>query len=93
MSAVLVEHRNAAGVLLRYEVGGRHSFHDDRRPKPSDRLRMTLLRAEKEVRRLTTIVEHLEVSDAGGDRIVHALRSIEAVFTLARAELGMARAV
>jgi hypothetical protein len=89
VSAVQIEHRNAEGVLLRYRIGERHAFHDDRRPQPSDRLQMALLRAERKLRVLEIIAEHLELSDVGADRVAYALRSIQALFTLARAELGL----
>jgi hypothetical protein len=88
MSAVVIERRNDAGVLLRYEVGGRHAFQDQLKFQPSDRLRMALMRAEREVQMLETIAEHLELSVAGVDRIAFALRSINAALTMAREEIA-----
>jgi hypothetical protein len=84
--------RNHEGVVLRYadpSVQRRH--HIERRPQAFDRLRTALLRAEREMTRLETICEHLEVSEVGGERISWALQSIRAFLEMERPTLGLAR--
>lgn len=94
MSATVLERRNADGVLLRYEVGAREAFHDDRRLQPSDRLRMAVLRSEREIRAMRTMIECLEdvLSEAAAEHFEFAFRTIETTLAYARAELGMAGA-
>lgn len=91
MSATVLERRNADGVLLRYEVGAREAFHDDRRLQPSDRLRMAVLRSERELGDLRTMVDCLS-DDLSLEALEHfewALHTIEATLVMARAELGI----
>jgi hypothetical protein len=87
MSAVL-ERRNADGVLLRYFPDTR--LHVEQKAQPSDRLRVSILRARREIRILRIIAEHLEISDVGLSRMDDALKSIDAALSLARDELLVA---
>jgi hypothetical protein len=90
VSAAVI-HRNREGVLLRYaDPSVRRPHHSERKVQPSDRLRISILKAELEVRILWIIAEHLdELSEIGQSRIADALRQIEAALNLARAELGL----
>jgi hypothetical protein len=87
-AAVEIVRRNDDGVLLRYRTDVRGPHHDAQRHWPSDRLRMAILRAERQVRMLEIIAEHLELSAVGADRIAFALRTIEAALTMARDEIA-----
>jgi hypothetical protein len=91
MSAALREITNADGVLLRYETALRGPHHEAQRIWPSDRLRMALLRADRQVRTLEIIAEHMDPSPVGIDRVTFALRTIQAALSMAREEIGMDR--
>ena len=91
MSATLREILNEDGVLLRYATDVRGPHHDAKRIWPSDRLRMVLLRAERQLPILELIVEHMDPSPVGIDRVTFALRTIQAALSMAREEIGMDR--
>jgi hypothetical protein len=89
VSAVL--ERRVDGVILRYaDPTSRHRYHDEQKPQRSDRLRNAVLVAEREVRIMWIIAQHIEISDVGLERLGFALKSINAALNLARDELGLA---
>ena len=88
MTAMTVR-RNREGVLLTYYPDWRGPHHYALKFQPSDRLRCLAVKAEKELRILEIIIEHLELSDVGLSRILNALRSIECALSRARDELGL----
>jgi hypothetical protein len=90
MSAAMIERRDEHGVLLRYATDIRGPVHDVQRVYPSDRLRMAILRAERQVRAVETMLECLEtdLSDVAIDRFAFALRTINAALTMARDEIA-----
>lgn len=86
--------RDHNGVVLRYvDPSVRRPHHTSRQPQPSDRLRMAILKAERQLHILEIIVEHLGVSEIGLERIFYALRTIECALSQARAELGLSAEV
>jgi hypothetical protein len=89
VSAALREIVNEHGVLLRYRTDLRGPHHDAQRAYPSDRLRMAILRSERELRAIETMLECLELglSDVAVDRFAFALRTFSATFNMTRAEL------
>jgi hypothetical protein len=90
MSAALREIVNDDGVILRYSLDVRGPHHDARRVWPSDRLRCSILKAERQVRAIETMIECLEpdLSDVAIDRFSFAIRTIEAALTMARDEIA-----
>jgi hypothetical protein len=78
--------KNAHGVILDYGDPGAHL---ELKIYPSDRLRCSVLKAAKELATLCIIVEHLDLSDIGYDRIAFALHALESALNLVRDELGM----
>jgi hypothetical protein len=78
------------GVRLDYgDPGALRQHHAARRTQASDRLRLALLRAERELNRLEILIEHLEVSDIGIERIYWSLRTIRGYLELERPNLGL----
>ena len=82
--------RNAAGVVLRYtDPSVRRPHHDERRQQPSDRERMRLLKAERELLTLQIIADHLGLSEIGQTRVADALEAIRLALQVKRREYGM----
>jgi hypothetical protein len=78
------------GVLLNYgDPAALQRHHTELKFQPSDRLRGSVIKAERALRILWIIVPHLEISDIGADRVEFALKSIEHALNVARDELGM----
>lgn len=89
MSAVI---RRVNGVLLRYpDPSVLRPHHAALKFQPSDRLRCSVVKAQREVSRLWILVEHLDVSDIGLERMANALKAIDTALNQARDELGLAR--
>ncbi len=84
MSAIL--RRDQFDVLLRYEtdVALRPAA-----ARGSDRERQLILRAERELRVIELIHEHLEISDAGRARLWDALRTIQTALQVQRQAVGL----
>jgi hypothetical protein len=82
--------RDRNGVFLRYsDPSVRRLHHDERRPQPSDRERMALLRAERACLTLMVLAEHLDLSDIALTRINDELCAIQRALDLKRPRLGM----
>ena len=90
MSAVLRQTVDAHGVILTYapEVRGRH--HVEQRRQPSDRLRCSILRAQRELGDMRLMLECISdvLSDVAIDRFWFALRTVEGTLSLAREEIA-----
>jgi hypothetical protein len=86
----MIERRDEHGVLLRYATDIRGPHHDARRVWPSDRLRGSILRSERELRDMHVILEALEatLSDVCIDRLLFSLRTFEGTLNLAREEIA-----
>lgn len=93
MSAII---RDDHDVLLDYgDVGQLHDFHRRTQPNAaSDRERMVLLSAERELLTLRIIIDHIiDDADFGGDaldRIYRSLNTIQRGLEMARSRMGMA---
>jgi hypothetical protein len=82
--------RRVNGVVLNYgDPTALQRHHTKSKFQPSDRLRASVIKAERAVRTLWVIAQHLEISDIGLDRVDFALKTITAALDLARDELGM----
>jgi hypothetical protein len=82
--------RDRNGVLLRYtdpSVRGPH--HDARQVQPSDRERMRLIKAERELLTLQIIADHLGLSEIGQTRVADALEAIRLALQVKRRQYGM----
>jgi hypothetical protein len=82
--------RDAHGVLLRYAdpaVLRRH--HVEQIPRASDSERIALIAAEKALRALEIIAEHLDVSDLGMSRFRRALAVVRIALEAKRSALGL----
>jgi hypothetical protein len=90
MSGALREITNSDGVILRYAPAVRARHHDEQRRWPSDRLRMALMRAERELTNIETMREcrEDEMSDVAIDLHAFAIRTISAALSMAREELA-----
>jgi hypothetical protein len=79
------------GVLLCYfpDRLGRH--HLEQRHQPGDRLRCSILRAEREIRCMRIMIECIEeaLSEVAVDRFAFGLHTVEVTLSLARDELGL----
>lgn len=84
MSAV----RNHEGVLLHY---GDDFFPALSPHIRSDRERVMVLRAERELRTIAVIADHLAITSVGRDRIEDSLRIISIALALTRLQLEMPR--
>jgi hypothetical protein len=86
MSAVF----NHEGVLLDYgDPGRRHPHHDQRKAQPSDRERIALLKASRELAVLEIIFNHLDLSGIAQTRLTDAMNVIYDALHLKRPRLGM----
>jgi hypothetical protein len=80
--------RDQHGVLLRYPIDVRPPAQP--RNSSTDRERMTLIKAERELAALEIILEHLDVSDIAMVRIADALNTIGKALDVERTRLGLA---
>lgn len=88
MSAVI--RRDNCGVLLRYpDPGVLRRHHVERRVQVSDAQRNELIAAERAVRSLTVIFEHLGVSEIGMTRVRDELCTIRHALSSRRPDLGL----
>lgn len=82
--------RNSAGVVLRYtDPSIRRSHHDERKTQPTDRERMRLIKAERELLTLQIIADHLGLSEIGMTRVSDALEAIRLALGVKRRQYGM----
>jgi hypothetical protein len=88
MNAIVV--RDNYGVLLRYgDPGDLRDVHRQRKPQPSDRQRISLLKGERELLTLRIIADHLDLSDIALTRIDDALEAIRVALEFKRRDYGM----
>jgi hypothetical protein len=80
--------RNYEGVVLRYSDPSVRR-HDEQRPQVSDRARMRLIKAERELLTLQILTDHLELSDIALTRISDALEAIRLGLQVKRRQYGM----
>ena len=86
MSAVF---RDARAVFDYIDPAARRPHHDERRQEPTDRERMRLIKAERELLTLQIIADHLDLSDIALTRIADALEAIRLALQVKRRQLGM----
>ncbi len=85
MSAI--ERFDKHGVLLRYATDA--PIRAGGKRQPSDRQRVALLKAERELAALEIILDALDLSDIGQDRVNWALHTLAGALQLQRTELGL----
>jgi hypothetical protein len=86
--------RDSRGVLLRYtDPSVLHAHIAEQRPQVSDRRRISLLKAERELLTLRIIADHLDLSNSALTRISDALEVIRVALEVKRRDYGMAFAV
>jgi hypothetical protein len=82
--------RTKEGFVRRYDDGSTlRPFHVELRPQPTDRERLELIEAERELLTLSIIAEFAEISDLGKTRILMSLRVIRRALDSKRPRLGM----
>jgi hypothetical protein len=81
--------RDQHGVLLRYHPDAFVPQTAGQKPQPSDRERMALINAERELVTLEIVFEHLELSHIARSRLADALHAIYAALEFKRPSLGM----
>jgi hypothetical protein len=84
--------RNHEGVVLRYAPSALGRHHIERRPQTSDRDRVRLIAAEREILIMTIIFDHLELSGIARTRLDDAVTRIRRALAIKRRNLGMASA-
>jgi hypothetical protein len=87
MSDSAIYRRDQNGVQLRYAIDRRLATRA--KNQPSDRERMALLRAERELVILEIIFDHLELSGIAQTRLADALNAIYEALELKRPALGL----
>jgi hypothetical protein len=76
---------NAEGVLLKYYARKLQNLDP---PRATDRERMILKNAERELRILEIIIEALEPSSIGSERAIEAIRRIEVALAVLKDKIG-----
>ena len=85
--------RDRNGVVLRYaDPSVRLPHHDTRQIQTSDRERMRLIKAERELLTLQIIADHLGLSEIGMTRVSDALEAIRVALEVKRRQIGMPKA-
>jgi hypothetical protein len=89
MSGGVIEHRDEHGVILRFRTDVRGPQHDSSKIHYTDRLRCAVLKGERQLFFMATMLDALEdtLSVTAVDKFTFALRTLENLITLARAEL------
>jgi len=87
MSAVI--RRNDEGTILLYDIDTRRAFHDERKHQVSDRARVRLVEAERELLTMAVIFDHLDLSGIARTRLDDGLRRIRRALNIRRCEYDM----
>jgi hypothetical protein len=86
----VIVRRDANGVILHYYPDRLGPHHVERKRHVSDRRRMALIAAEKEILTMAIIFDHLELSGIARTRLDDGLARIRRALSLQRPECGLA---
>ena len=89
MSETAIYRRDRHGVILRYEVD--RPLPSSVKSQASDRARIALIRAERELAILEIIFDHLELSDLARTRLASAVDAVYRALEVKRPALGLAK--